>query len=190
MNSHAEAALSRPSVSRRAVASRSASMGSTSAASPSRPPSVDSGSRPDLPKRARFARSYRRVALSHTRGCERECRGAVRACLRRGLQCPSDFRRDPLCDCHRYVGQHWAFPSFADSTTPAASTEHRNDRRVRVTAEQGRGRQVPCSAGHCAPRALGALVDREDHGADASCSEASVTLRSASRSRAAPRPRC
>lgn len=90
MNSHAEAALSRPSVSRRAVASRSASMGSTSAASPSRPPSVDSGSRPDhapwasdLPKRARFARNCRRVALSHTRGRERECRGAVRACFGR-----------------------------------------------------------------------------------------------------------
>jgi hypothetical protein len=32
----------------------------------------------------------------------------------------------------------------ADSTTPAASTEHRNDRRVCVSAEQGRGRQVPC----------------------------------------------
>jgi hypothetical protein len=46
-------------------------------------------------------------------------------------------------------------PKRADSTTPTASTEHRNDRRVRVTAEQGRGRQVPCSAGHCAPHALG-----------------------------------
>jgi Reverse transcriptase (RNA-dependent DNA polymerase)/Group II intron, maturase-specific domain len=54
MNSHAKAALSKPSVSRRAVASRSASMRSTTAASPSRQPSVDSASRPDLPKRARL----------------------------------------------------------------------------------------------------------------------------------------
>ena len=143
MNSHAEAALSRPSVSRRAVASRSASMGSTSAASPSRPPSIDSRSRPDLPKRARFASSYPRVAPSHTRGCERECRGAVRARFRRAARATAARRRMPPCPggCGR-----------------AASARRCGDLLSPRDANPARLNERPATRGKCASRRSAALV--------------------------------
>jgi hypothetical protein len=83
MNSHAEAALSTPLQQASSRVEISVNREHLGGLTLSPPPSVDSGSRPDLPKRARFARSYRRVALSHTRGYERKRRGVVRACFGR-----------------------------------------------------------------------------------------------------------
>ena len=140
MNSHAEAALSRPSVSRRAVASRSASMGSTSAASSSRPPSVDGGSRLDLPKRARFARSYRRVALAYAR---LRARMSWSCCVPASpQQCRVDGVASDLA--RRTYGlllawSVWNWPTAHALTTPPPPQKARAPRSREISASESHG---------------------------------------------------